>query len=202
MLKKLTLLLVLIANVATAQVPDTVLYGFLGIKFQTNKTEVKKAMLAKGAKLALEKRNSLYFKNVTHPFSPYPSDGCFFEFTDQQEIAWISLEIKIEDENEVVPLYDEIVEKLSKKYYGGFDNTETNNGFTVEDKTNVSAIKNGFVLPKTIWGLTDPIPNHGEQVNSINIGIDTDLTIHILYTNHYYFEKLQKQKEIRESKQY
>lgn len=192
----------LIANVATAQVPDTILTGFLGVKFQTNKEQVKKIMLGKGAKLALEKKNSLYFKNVVNPFSPFPSDACFFEFTDQQEIAWIALEIKLEDENEVVPLYDEIIQKLNKKYREGFDATETNNGFTVDDRTNIPAIKNGYVLPKNIWGLTDPLPNHGEQVNSINIRIDPDLTIHILYANHYYFDKRLKQKELRESKQY
>jgi len=199
-MKKLLLLLVLIANVATAQVSDT-LSGFLGVPFGASKAEVKQFISKNGATISSETENSIYIINLKQVLTSSTVTIAMFKFTNDDKMVSGSMLVEPATDPLAINVYDGIVSKLSSKYGEGDESVDAKYPYSKEDKTRISAIMGGYVAVETTWNLNDSDPANSIK-NTITVRITDSPKVFVKMENTKLYNQFAKELQEKEKNSY
>jgi len=191
---------VLIANVATAQVTDT-LSGFLGLPFGSTKEQVREFISKNGATISSEKPNSIYAINLKQVLTPCTVTIVMFKFTSDNKMVSGSMLIEPSSAPLVFDAYDGIISKLSLKYGPGSESVDAKYPYSEDDKRRLSAIMAGYVAVETNWNLNDPNPSNTDK-NTITVRITNNPKIFIRIENTKLYKQFAKEEQEAEKNSY
>jgi hypothetical protein len=199
-MKKLLLLLVLVANVATAQTTDT-LSGFLGLSFGSTKEQVREFISKNGGTISSEKPNTIYAINLKQVLTPCKVTITMFKFTSDNKMVSGSMLVEPSSDPLIFDAYDGIVSKLSSKYGEGDEAVDAKYPYSKEDKRRLSAITAGYVAVETMWNLNDSDPNNTEK-NTITVRITNNPKVFIRIENTKLYKQFDKEEKEAEKNSY
>lgn len=199
-MKKLLLLLVLVANVATAQTADT-LSGFLGLPFGSSKEQVREFISKNGATISSEKPNTIYAINLKQVLTNYEVTIVMFKFTKDNRMVSGSMLVQAPSDALIFDAYDGIVSKLSSKYGEGDEAVDAKYPYSKEDKRRLSAITAGYVAVETMWNLNDTDPTNTEK-NTITVRITNNPKVFIRIENTKLYKQFAKEEQEAEKNSY
>lgn len=199
-MKKLLLLLVLIANVATAQVSDT-LSGFLGVPFGASRQQVKAYILKNGATISEESTDAVYVKNISQVITSQTVSIAMYRFTSNDKMFSGSMLVEPPNTPSSIDVYESIVSKISLKYGKGEETVDAKYPFSEDDRNKVSAITGGYVSVATRWDINDINPENKIK-NKIVVRITKTPSIFVMMQNEQLFEMHMKEKEEKDKNSY
>jgi hypothetical protein len=173
--------------------------SFLGIKFGSSVSTVKQALSKRpGAKFDLKgsTKDALVYDGITVA-GKNTSYVTFFIYKGQLDggVAFFSTSL----EAKIIDLYEEIKSDLNSKYYITKDDCKSfKYPYKDGDGQETTAIKLGKAEYISRW----IFPQEDGTKNTISLGIDEDLTIHLIYNYGKLYDEEKKETKKAESKDY
>lgn len=169
-MKKLTLIILLIAVCFEIKAQEKQIDSFLGIKFGSSKAQVLKAMSARGSTLDLAKSNGDFqnYKNVK--IGTRKVDVFSIRFVDDK-VFQADFYFIPELEAKTIDLYNDIVEDVTNVYGTGSPFKNFQHPYEDGDGFELSAIKLGKATYNTYWN----------RINSIVVSIIPAMAVKLEY---------------------